>query len=271
MSDGQADGYTLRLSDEERQRYRMMAAVAVQEEAALWQAAGVGDGAAVADVGCGPGATLVELARRVGPNGRAVGVEPGAAARAAAREELDGAGLADVTVLEGTGEATGLDPGVWDCVMVRHVLAHVPGEGPARIAAHLASLLRPGGHLYIVDTDLDAFRTCPPDPALDDQQRRYADFHRLRGNDPRIGPRLPALLTDVGLDVVERRGLWIALPAALLRSGGPLRSAQDAMVAAGVVAADDLDGWEAARQRFADSPGALAWAPFFIAVGRCRG
>jgi hypothetical protein len=49
-------GYSLALSDEERFRYRMMASSAVENEAGEWLAAGIEERAAVADVGCGPGA-----------------------------------------------------------------------------------------------------------------------------------------------------------------------------------------------------------------------
>ncbi|HVL93015.1 MAG TPA: methyltransferase domain-containing protein [Acidimicrobiales bacterium] len=270
MADGAGTTeYALELSESERNRYRMMAAVAVQEEASLWRAAGVVEGAAVADVGCGPGAVLVELARLVGPTGRAAGVEPGAAARAAAREELDSAGFTAeaVPVLASSAEATGLEPGEWDCVMVRHVLIHT-GDAPSRIVSHLASLLRPGGHLYLVDTDLGALRTTPADEEMEEQQRRYEAFHRSLGNDPHMGPRLPALLADAGLAVTERVGRWLAVPAVLARSGGPLQAAQDAMIAAGHLDAGELDRWQAARLRFAEVPEALVWVPFFVAVGR---
>ena len=260
--------YSLQLDEAERARYRMMAAHAVQAEGELWARAGVVPGAAVADVGCGPGATLVELARAVGPEGRAVGVEPAAEARQAARQELDGAGLAAVGVVEGTAGATGLEPGAFDCVMVRHVLAHNQPAEVAAALAHLAGLLRPGGHLYVVDTDLDAFRSSPADPAMEAMAERYSAFHRSLGNDPRIGPQLPALLAGAGLAVVVKRGEWLALPGVLVRDGGPLRSAQAAMVAAGVASEAELAGWDSARHRFADVPGATIWAPMFLAVGQ---
>lgn len=57
--------YTLRLSEPERARYRMMARSARQAEADLWTAAGIVEGAHVADVGCGPGAVLALIAEDV--------------------------------------------------------------------------------------------------------------------------------------------------------------------------------------------------------------
>src|SRR5687768_3216539 len=124
MSEEPSRGYTLELSEPERMRYRMMAGLARENEADLWEYAGISPGARVADVGCGPGAVLTEIAQIVGPEGTTVGVEPGQSAREAAREELDSAGLEHVEVREGTGEATGLDSDSWDCVMMRHVLTH---------------------------------------------------------------------------------------------------------------------------------------------------
>lgn len=103
-------GYALRLSDAERTRYRHMAAAAVQGEGPRWARAGVVPGARVADVGCGPGAVLVELARLVGGDGRAVGVEPDPSARAAARQELDAAGTTWADVVAGTARPPASSP-----------------------------------------------------------------------------------------------------------------------------------------------------------------
>ena len=55
-------GYALVLSDQEVERYQMMAARARVDEAEARQQAGISDGAGVADVGCGPGAALVAMA-----------------------------------------------------------------------------------------------------------------------------------------------------------------------------------------------------------------
>jgi SAM-dependent methyltransferase len=267
MPEESSHGYTLELSEPERMRYRMMAGMARENEADLWEYAGIVPGARVADVGCGPGAVLAEIAQIVGPDGTAVGVEPGEPAREAAREELDSLGLGHVEVREGNGEETGLEPGDWDCVVMRHVLTHT-GDAAERIVAHLATLLVPGGHLYLVDVDLDAPRSSPPDPDIQEQLERYSAFHRALGNDVRMGARLGTLLRSAGLEVAEHRGSFQRVPAVLVASGGPLASAQSAMIAAGILTADEADAWESARQRFAALPDAELWFPSFIAIGR---
>ena len=67
--------YTLALSDAEIGRYQMMARQAVAREGSQLAAAGVVVGATVADIGCGPAAMSVELARLVGPSGQVMAVE----------------------------------------------------------------------------------------------------------------------------------------------------------------------------------------------------
>lgn len=270
MTEESKPGYTLELSEAERMRYRLMAERAREGEADLWAYSGIVPGARVADVGCGPGAVLAEIARIVGPDGTAVGVEPGEPAREAAREELDSQGLQHVEVREGDGEASGLEPGTWDCVVMRHVLTHT-GDAAPRIVAHLATLLAPGGHLYLVDVDLEAFRSSPPDEGLSEQFDRYAQFHRSLGNDVRMGPRLGSLLRAAGLEVAEHRGQFERIPAMFLAAGGPIVSAQDAMIASGLVTSDEVVEWEAARQRFAAQPDAELWFATFIAIGRKPG
>ena len=270
MAEESNRGYTLELSEPELMRYRMMAGLARENEADLWEYAGIVPGARVADVGCGPGAVLTEIAQIVGPDGLAVGVEPGEEARAAARAELDTHGLEHVEVREGNGEDTGLESGAWDCVVMRHVLTHT-GDAAESIVAHLASLLAPGGHLYLVDVDLDSSRSSPPDPDIQQQFERYADFHRSLGNDVRMGVRLGALLRAAGLEVAEHRGSFQRIPGMLVAAGGPMVSAQDAIIAAGIATAEETQVWDAARQRFAALPDAEVWFATFIAIGRKPG
>jgi SAM-dependent methyltransferase len=267
---GECTRYALQLSDAERTRYRFMATRAVEEEGERWRRAGVVGGARVADVGCGPGAVLVELARLVTTTGEALGIEPDPAARAAAHEELDGAGLSTTRVLAGTGDATGLERGSWDCVMLRHVLYHTGGAAQ-RTVAHLAELLRPGGHLYVVDSHAEGFCLSPDDAEIREQFRRYAEFQRGRGNNPHIGPQVGALMRHAGLEVVERAGWYNVVPAGILALGGPMRAAQDAMIRAAVLSAEEAELWDTQRRRYAQRPGATLWAPLFVTVGRRDG
>ena len=88
--------------------------------------------------------------------------------------------------------------------MLRHVLAHNGGAEDA-IVTHLATLVRPGGCVYLVDVDGTAMRTLPERADLTDLSDRYAAFRAARGDDNRAGLRLADRLVRAGLEVVEFR------------------------------------------------------------------
>ena len=259
--------YALKLSEVELARYAVMAESAARSEQDLFASAGIVEGAAVADVGCGPGAMSAVVARLVGPSGRVVAVDRDPEAVAAAQAGVAQAGFDNVDVHAGDADATGIDPGSVDVVMIRHVLAHNGGREEA-ILAHAASLVRPGGSVYVVDIDNSAVRIVPDDPDLSDLNTRYNEWHARRGNDLSVGLRLATLLTAVGLDVLEHRGRYqiLAIPVGLRP---PAWAGRDALVADGLATADDLERWSAAFERVdqaADRP--TLFAPIFCAVGR---
>jgi 2-polyprenyl-3-methyl-5-hydroxy-6-metoxy-1,4-benzoquinol methylase len=256
--------YALELNDEELARYRLMAEVAACDEAADWAAAGIAPGARVADVGCGPGAILTLLADAVGPAGVAIGVDQDPHAVALASAGLEG--RAHASALVGDADATGLAPASFDVVMCRHVLAHNGGR-EVDIVEHLATLVRPGGSVYLVDVDMTGMQMLPADPALDIVEH-YRTFHALRGNDLSVGMRLGLLLEDVGLQVERYRAVsnvW-RLPAGVR---GPQWAARQPMLDEGVSTPADLDRWAAAFERM-DRAAHRPWTfiPVFVAIGR---
>jgi ubiquinone/menaquinone biosynthesis C-methylase UbiE len=259
--------YALRISDAERMRYRAMAQRAVQIEGDRWTRYGIGEGAQVADVGCGPGAVLVELARMVGERGVVVGVEPETRSRAAAEEEIASAGVANCRVAAGDGEHTGIEPASQDVVMLRHVLFHVATRAGA-ILTHLSSLLKPGGHLYVVDTDATAARLSFEDHDFAEQGTRYLEFQRDRGNNVAIGPLLGELIVGARLELIEHDAVYQKVPGHLLALGGPMAAAEQEMLTAGVISADDARRFAAARERVATLPHAAMFIAQYIAVGR---
>jgi SAM-dependent methyltransferase len=259
--------YPLELDQAEVQRYRTMAEAARQAEADLWEPAGLVAGARVADVGCGPGAMLPALAAAVGPEGQVTAVDADPEAVAAATALVAAAGLGNVAVREGRADATGLAARSLDVVMLRHVLAHNGGAEDV-IVAHLASLLRPGGCLYLVDADLTAIRVIPEaeHPDLVELQERYLAFRASRGDDNAAGLRLAERLVRADLELVEFRGRYVIRElSSRLRSPG--WAAREAMVAAGMASAEDLRRWERAFEATAQRP-ATFFAPMFTAVGR---
>ncbi|HEX2047463.1 MAG TPA: methyltransferase domain-containing protein [Acidimicrobiales bacterium] len=257
--------YALKLSEAELARYRLMAEMAARMERDLWAAAGVVEGATVADVGCGPGAVSVVLAELVGPSGRVVAVDREPEAVAAARAAA--AGVGNLTVEVGDACDTGVASGSADVVMIRHVLAH---NGPVldAIVSHAVSLVRPGGRVYLADVEASAIRTRPSFPDLDDLNARYFRWHEQQGNDLSVGLRLGELLAHAGLEDVQHHGRYQIFPVPPGMRPPPW-AAREVLVAAGLATEDDLDRWNAAFEHVDRlQPRPFAFTPFFFAFGR---
>lgn len=106
-------------------------------------------GEVVVDLGSGAGTDLLLAARRVGPAGRAIGVDRTKAmiekATAAARE----IGLENVEVREGDLHALPLEDASVDVVISNGVLNLATDKGAA--FAEIARVLKPGGRLQLGD------------------------------------------------------------------------------------------------------------------------
>ena len=103
-------------------------------------------GETVADVGCGNGAYLAELARR-GLPGRILGLDLSLGMLAAARDRLTSAGPAGVALIAADATALPLPDGVADLTLAMHMLYHVPD--PSQAIRELRRVTRPGGRVVI--------------------------------------------------------------------------------------------------------------------------
>jgi SAM-dependent methyltransferase len=107
-------------------------------------------GETVADVGCGNGAYLAELARR-GHAGPVLGLDLSAGMLSAARRRAPGARLAvaDAAAMPLRDDAT-------DLTLAMHMLYHVPE--PSAAARELRRITRPGGQVLVVLNGEDHLR-----------------------------------------------------------------------------------------------------------------
>jgi len=262
-----ADNYALELNEGELARYRLMAEIARKSEAELWAAAGIGTGARIADIGCGPGAVTAVLGEIVGPSGSVFGVDGDPGTVEVARDNLRIAGLANCEVSVGSADNSGLPASDFDVVMIRHVLAHNGGREQS-IVEHGTSLARPGGFVYVVDVDLTMGRLYPSDPDSEDMLDRYLQFLRSRGNNPQIGLALQSLQREAGLEPISFTGQLNIVPM-LPRMGGPAWAARDAMLASGAASHADVERWGAALAKADRLPSPrLFFASMMIAIGR---
>jgi SAM-dependent methyltransferase len=192
--------YVIRGGIEGRERLRILARVMHESSMSLFDRLNLRAGLACVDVGCGGGDTTVELARRVAPHGKAVGLDIDAVKLELARGEARERGirnvefrLADIRQTSGAPE--------FDVVYSRFLLTHL--DDPAATVTAFHRHLRPGGILAVEDIDFSGYFTHPPCGAFSRYRELYCATVRRRGGDPDIGPRLPGLLQQAGFEDVH--------------------------------------------------------------------
>jgi SAM-dependent methyltransferase len=197
-------------------------------------------GQRVLDVGCGSGVVTRDMARRVSPGGRAVGIDPSAEFLAIARDLAREAGLdALAEFREGGALALPFGDAEFDAALAATVLVHVPGGHGA--VPEMARVVRPGGRVGIFDLDSDSLLISHPDRAL--TRRIVAAYSDHATVDGWLVRRLPGLLSQAGLTHVSARAF---LPLEREPDGFYGRAAvRAAEVAAqtGAITESEREGW----------------------------
>ena len=103
----------------------------------------------VVDVGCGAGIDSLIAAKKVGPEGRVIGVDMTPAMLEKARQAAGATGLANVEFREGYAEALPVADGWADAVISNGVLNLMPDKAAA--LQEMSRVLKPGGRLQIGD------------------------------------------------------------------------------------------------------------------------
>lgn len=162
-------------------------------------------GERVLDVGCGSGVVTRQIARRVGPRGWVVGLDPSRALLAVAQDLAREAGLTDrMEFREGSALRLPFPDGSFDAVVCVTVLSHVTNGETA--IPELARVLRPGGRLGVFDFDSDMTIYTHPDRGL--TRRIVAAASDAAAVDGWLGRRLPLLFGQAGLTEIRVRGFF---------------------------------------------------------------
>lgn len=154
-------------------------------------------GETVLDHACGAGMDLLLAARRVGPTGRAIGVDMTPGMKASAEASAYEAGLSNVRVHLGVFEELPVEDESVDVVISNGVVNLAPDKD--RVFAEIHRVLRPGGRLYLADVVVQRELTL--------QARRNPDLWAACIGGALWEPELPELARAHGLAdgaVVER-------------------------------------------------------------------
>jgi ubiquinone/menaquinone biosynthesis C-methylase UbiE len=173
-------------------------------------------GETVLDLGSGAGLDVLVAARRVGPTGRAIGLDMTPEMLAAARRHAAEQGVVNAEFLAGHIEEIPLPDASVDVVISNCVITLSVDK--ARVFAEIARVLRPGGRIGIADVVADSSLTDAERAAGADKVECLASSLTTE--------QYVAALAAVGLrDIQIRRTHDVAdkLHAALVRASKPVR------------------------------------------------
>ena len=214
------------------------------------------------DIGCGTGAEVRRLARLVGPEGRAVGVEPHPDLRAEAERRTADEGV-EAEFVDADALALPFEDGSVDVVRSERVFQHLPD--PEGAIAEIVRVLRPGGRVAIIDSDWGTAIYFPGDP---DVVRRLNVSSMSRSANPFAGRTLRGQLTRAGLTVDPDIGSGaVILPDILLSSPAMLRGQTAPAVEAGDITAAEAETLELEMAEAAARGEALGAVTMFSFVG----
>ena len=165
----------------------------------LYESADIQPGHTVAEFGCGPGLTAIEIAKWVGPAGHVHALDINSAFVALARENADHAGVGDrITSHQSDGSDLPFPDEFFDRVTTRNTLIYV--DDPTASLTEFKRVLRPGGKVHAIEGDWPMM-VVEPVPTKTWQALVSNASHACRT--PEIGRQLTGVMARSGFHDIE--------------------------------------------------------------------
>ena len=218
-------------------------------------------GAAVLDVGCGPGTITIDIASRVAP-GEVIGLDASADVVAQAAATAVASGVTNVCFVCGDAYALDFPDDTFDVVHAHQTLQHV--HDPAAVLREMARVTKPGGVIAARDADYGGMIWFPQLPGLTKWIDTYQSVHRSNHSEPDAGRRMRAWAMEAGFtDITSTCTSWCFADDADRTWWGSMWADRVRQSAFGAQAVDrgfatdaDLDEIRAAWLEWIDAPGA---------------
>ncbi|MBI1827202.1 MAG: methyltransferase domain-containing protein [Planctomycetes bacterium] len=216
MSAPDEKSYVLGTHDDELARLGFQHRVWAEYAFALWERAGFAPNQTILDLGCGPGYATLDLARIAGPSGKVIAVDGSPRFIQHLQAQLNAQGLCNVETKVLDVHDLNLESGSVDRVYIRWVLCFV--RDPRAVIKAVAKSLRKGGVLAVQDYfAYESSTLAPRSEAFTKAVRATGESWRSHGGDPDLVARLPAILSDCGMELREIRPiLRVARPGTAL-------------------------------------------------------
>lgn len=169
-------------------------------------------GAKILDAGCGSGIVSRYLAERF-PESQIVGGDFAGNRLEFARRRAQN--LKNVEFREENLLHLSFASGTFDGVVCRFVLQHLSEESRLSAITEMARVLRPGGKLYIIDTDGFMVNLFPTPPKVAAALTKLASLPSM---DFHVGRKIPSLFKRAGLGAILTRGETVLVSPETLES-----------------------------------------------------
>ena len=231
--------YAIRGGKEGKKRLDLLARVMLPTTMELLDRAGLTRGMKCLDVGCGGGHVAISMARVVGPEGRVIGTDTDAEILALAREDAEAAKATNIEFQQQAACACVLNQ-KFDVVYARFLLSHL-NEAENCLTA-MVQACAPEGTIVIEDTDFAGSFCYPTCTAYERYKELYQELVERRGGDSNIGPKLPAMFRQAGIQGVE---LNVIQPAHIYGEGKlmaptTMSRISDALIAEGLATESEV-------------------------------
>ena len=160
---------------------------------------GLADGAALLELGCGPGWSTEQFARAL-PSSRITCVEVDAGFVEVARALL--AHNPRVSIRRGLAQSTGLPDASFDFVTMRFLLQHL--RRPSLVLREALRVLRPGGGVAVVETDdMIGGVMDPLLPSLQPLNLKFSARQAHKGGSRFVGRHLLRMMRQLGCEALH--------------------------------------------------------------------
>ena len=255
--------YAIRGGVEGHERLKVLSRVMHGSTCAVLDHVGIAEGMVCLDIGCGSGDVTFELARRVGPKGKAIGADIDNTKLDLARKEAEHLDLSNVEfrMMDIREEP---DANEFDFVHARFLLTHL--SDPIDAVETFHHQLKPGGWCLLQDIDFTGLFVYPESFSFRRYHELYCHVVRHRGGDPDIGPRLPLLLrgrgfSDIGVNVVQP----VACEGEVkLMNAMTMENISDAVLEDKLASREEIDSIVRDLYDYAANPATLAGMPRIV-------